>query len=178
MRVLRRTSAAVNRVASVLMILTVLAMLVTAGGQVVLRYAFQSSLHWTQELVGYLFVYVGFVGGSIAFYEKGHLAVDLVSTLLVRAGNYAVTAFRSIVHFLVLFTLGFVMYYGITLCISNAASRSVAMGINMALPYAAVPIGMAFMIVHQLGHIEDELFGSPDRTMGPPDPIPGGDHPR
>jgi TRAP-type C4-dicarboxylate transport system permease small subunit len=177
MRVLRQTSAAVNRVASVLMIVTVLVMLVAAGGQVVLRYGFQSSLHWTQELVGYLFVYVGFVGGSIAFYEKGHLAVDLVSPLLVKSGNSAVIAFRTIVHLLVLFTLGFVTYYGITLCISNAASRSVAMGINMALPYAAVPIGMALMIVHQLAHIEDELFGSPDRTMGSPGLIPGGDDP-
>lgn len=160
MRPLNIVSLWTNRIACGLMIVTVAVMLVMTGGQVLLRYVFHASLHWSQELVSYLFVYVGFVGGSIAFREKSHLAVDLVSGALERLSRWYNSIFRILVHVLTLFALSFVAYYGITLCISNAATRSVAMGINMAVPYAAIPLGTVLMIVHQLAQIESEIFGA------------------
>lgn len=47
--------------------------------QVVSRYLFQSPLGFTDELAGYLLIWVGLLGAAYATGERQHLAIDLIS---------------------------------------------------------------------------------------------------
>jgi len=46
--------------------------------EVVLRYGFGSSLGFTQELVVYLLIFTGLVGGAIGVRAKTHIGVDIL----------------------------------------------------------------------------------------------------
>lgn len=47
--------------------------------QVISRYLFQSPLGFTDELAGYLLIWVGLLGSAYATGERQHLAIDLLS---------------------------------------------------------------------------------------------------
>ena len=47
--------------------------------EVIRRYLFGKSFVWSEELMRYLFVYVGFIGGAAAFRDKGLACFDLVT---------------------------------------------------------------------------------------------------
>jgi TRAP-type C4-dicarboxylate transport system permease small subunit len=47
--------------------------------QVISRYLFKSPLGFTDELAGYLLIWVGLLGAAYATGERQHLAIDLIS---------------------------------------------------------------------------------------------------
>ncbi|KIL51920.1 TRAP transporter small permease [Jeotgalibacillus soli] len=49
---------------------------------VVMRYAFDSGITWSEELARYLFVWVVFLGAVVAMKEKGHLGVDVLVSMV------------------------------------------------------------------------------------------------
>ncbi|MEA3478133.1 MAG: TRAP transporter small permease [Bacteroidota bacterium] len=50
--------------------------------QVVFRYIFNNSLSWSEELIRYLFVWLTFLGGTLAIKNKTHIGVDFFIELL------------------------------------------------------------------------------------------------
>ena len=44
--------------------------------QVVMRYVFQSSLYWSEELARYLFVWQTWLGASLAVREASHIRIE------------------------------------------------------------------------------------------------------
>ncbi|MBL7684762.1 MAG: TRAP transporter small permease subunit, partial [Deltaproteobacteria bacterium] len=65
-------------------ILTFLVMIMIglAFTQVVLRNFFDTGITWADGVVRHLVLGVGFIGASVATFEDGHLAMDLVSRFL------------------------------------------------------------------------------------------------
>lgn len=51
-------------------------MVVLVFVQVVLRYVFNTGLHWAEELARYLLIYAGFLGASIATKDRRHIVID------------------------------------------------------------------------------------------------------
>lgn len=62
--------------------LILVAMIVLAFTQVVLRNFFNSGITWADPLVRHLVLWVGFIGASVATKDDSHLAIDLVSRFL------------------------------------------------------------------------------------------------
>lgn len=62
-----------------------------------LRYVFRSGLTWSEEGARYLFVWVVFLGAIVATQERGHLAVDLITSRFKGIGQRVVILFTNAV---------------------------------------------------------------------------------
>lgn len=113
--------------------------------QVVLRYLFHDSLFWSEEVARYLVIWCVFIGSSIAVREKGHATVDAIIAILP-------TAFKKL--FFILASLAGVVFcivliWSGALVVSNVVGYgnvTPSLGISMAFPYLAVPVGGALML--------------------------------
>jgi C4-dicarboxylate transporter, DctQ subunit len=113
---------------------------------VVLRYLFNSSFPWTEEVVRYSIVWLVFLGGSIAARRGAHIAMDIV---VVYLPSRAKLFFMGMATALTcLFTL-IMTYYGILLTWSiwGYGQVSPAAEIPMAIPFAAIPVGCGLMTI-------------------------------
>jgi TRAP-type transport system small permease protein len=75
------------KLAELLLVTLLSAMVVMVFGNVVLRYGFNSGLDFSEELSRFFFIWITFLGAIIAMRENAHLGLDTVVRLLPRAGK-------------------------------------------------------------------------------------------
>ena len=142
---LDRVSHALNAAAEfVLWILVALAILVTFV-QVVFRYGLESSLSWSEELARYVFVWIIFIGTSVATRRRQHIFVEVLVALMprgLRLWTDALSVAASIAFFVVFAAVGWLL-------VLNAWSQySTALDVRIAYVYAAAPIGAVLSVLH------------------------------
>jgi TRAP-type C4-dicarboxylate transport system permease small subunit len=69
--------AAIGRLELALVVFSVALMMVTAFAQIVLRNVMGIGLSWTEPLVRYLVLWVGFIGASLATREGRHITIEV-----------------------------------------------------------------------------------------------------
>jgi TRAP-type C4-dicarboxylate transport system permease small subunit len=67
---------------SVVMVVCLAAMVVMVFGNVVLRYGFNSGITVSEELSRWAFLWVVFMGATVAVHEKTHMGVDILVSVL------------------------------------------------------------------------------------------------
>jgi TRAP-type C4-dicarboxylate transport system permease small subunit len=70
--------AAIGRLELALVVLSVALMMVTAFAQIVLRNVMGIGLSWSEPLVRYLVLWVGFIGASLATREGRHITIEVI----------------------------------------------------------------------------------------------------
>lgn len=113
--------------------------------QVVLRYLFHETLYWSEEVARYLVIWGVFIGSSIAVREKGHATVDAIVVLLPTKFKRLFFIFANLAG--IVFCL--VLIWSGILVVSSVISYgnvTPSLGISMAVPYLAVPVGGAMML--------------------------------
>lgn len=126
--------------------LTVIAVVLMSG--VISRYLFNSSLVWTGEVSTYCFVWMMFLGMSMAFRDRAHMAFDL----LLRNSPSGLR--RWLDHLLYLFMAVFtviLLYYGWIMTMENMKRISPVLGFSLGFAYLSIPIGAGFMFIHLVG---------------------------
>ena len=116
----------------------------SAAVMVILRYCFNASNSWSEELARYLFIYDVMLAASIAIRKNSHLQVDFLINLLKPKQK---AAFTSVATVLGIVFLGFLFSYSLTLCTAAGANISPGIKVSMAVPYASMPIGVVLMIL-------------------------------
>lgn len=113
---------------------------------VVLRYLFNYSFAWTEEVVRYSIVWLVFLGGSIAARRGAHIAMDIVVVYLPQHAKLFLMGVATALT--CLFTL-IMTYYGVLLtwAIWGYGQVSPAAEIPMAIPFAAIPVGCGLMTI-------------------------------
>jgi len=77
-RSLERLDAAIGRLENALMVLFFGVMILLAFAQIVLRNFMSIGLSWSEPLVRYLVLWVGFIGASLAAREGRHITIEIV----------------------------------------------------------------------------------------------------
>lgn len=142
---------------ALLMALAVLAVL----WQVASRYLLAAPSAYTEELVRYLLVWIGLVGGAYAAGQKQHMAVDL---LVVRFSPAARRRLERLAHALVMAFALLVMVYGgsrLVLLEAELGQRSAALGVDLAQVYLALPLGGLLLALYSLAFMVDTGPGGP-----------------
>lgn len=128
--------------------------------QVIMRYVFQNSLSWSEELARYIFLWLSWIGASYAVKERSHFRVEMFADLF--KGKT-----RKVFELFVLLTwFGFCLFLAyqgslITRHLITRGQISAAMEIPMAWPYASVPVGSALMALRLVAEIRKVLAGKP-----------------
>lgn len=133
--------------------LTICVILVNAN--VIMRYFFNSPIHWCEEVVTSLFVWTVFIGSSYAYRKHSHLGVDILVNRMPPKMKSVVKAIMSVVEFLVLVMLTVVSsQYVYHLIVSRSGKIKIMMTDLLRVPKwwtgIAVPIGFGLSAIYSV----------------------------
>lgn len=141
-----------NKVVGIILSLMLGVMSILIILQVISRFLIHFPLTWSEELSRYLMVYIVFAGASLAMRHNQLISIELLPELLSAKKRKIViilVAIFSIVFFGILF------FQGLNMLEHVQAQTSPGLGISMAIPYAALPIGSLLLALNALALIFD-----------------------
>ena len=144
----------VNRILGVIVGLMVAVMALVIIYQVFSRFVLGLSPAWSEALARYLMIYLVFVGAAIALRHQRLIAIQALSqSLPVRPRR--LLGLAVLVVCLIFFIL--LLYQGVLITRQVAGQNSASLGVSMAVPYAAIPVGAALMILNTIAVILEIL---------------------
>lgn len=115
--------------------------------QVFFRYVLNSSLSWSEEAARYLFIWAALLGFSSSV-EAGRLfRFEMLAARLPPAGRLVCAALFACAA---IAFIGVLVFNGSLLVAHTTSQSSPAMGMPMAVGYAALPVGGILMAIHFL----------------------------
>ncbi|MCS7461735.1 TRAP transporter small permease [Paenibacillus doosanensis] len=144
-----------NKVVGIILaiMLGVMSLLIIA--QVICRFFIHFPLTWSEELSRYLMVYIVFLGASLAMRHNKLISIELLPELLTgmkRKVLLCLVFIVSIVFFVILFKQGIDMLSRVKM------QSSASLGISMAFPYAAIPIGAVLLTINTIAALLDQFI--------------------
>ena len=115
--------------------------------QIALRYVFNHPLVWTDEAAQYCFVWVSFLGWTMAARRRIHIGINVVVDRLpagARRGLHALWCLAAAGFALVLFAVGVVIAW------RNGDVRMVSIDFAFWPVYVAVPVAAVFLVAYAL----------------------------
>ena len=150
----KKLESAVTVLENGMVVVLLVVMSVAVFAQVLFRYAMEIPLSWTEELSRYCLIWLTFIGASLALREKGHFALEfLIEKLPAKPRRLAELALLLVIEIF----LGMMFYTGLIMLPITALQVSASLRITMDFIYLAIPIGSAFMLVHNSGMIWDKF---------------------
>jgi len=129
-----------------------IAMLALIFSQVITRYIFGFSFEWSEELARFLFVWVVFLGSALIMGEDGHLAVELLPSLLKGSKpGFVLNMLINLCGYAFIFIL---IIQGWKMTETMTFQTSPGLGISMSYVYAIMPISGILMLLY---HIKDTV---------------------
>ena len=153
-----RITNIITRILSTALIILMAVIVLDVSWQVITRFILQDPSSYTEELAGFLLIWIGLLGSSYALYTKSHLGIDILTSKL--------TGFRKrltqiMIHIIVILFALFVLVIGgvrlvnITLTLNQI---SPALGIPMGYVYVVLPLTGILMIYYSLVFIVQSHF--------------------
>lgn len=163
---IHKLSDGVNEVCAVFCTITISAMVLVTGAQILGRLYF-TPLVWSEELTRYLLVWSTFLGASCVYKRLGHINVTAIKDLFPPAAQRAmeVTAHLLCGAFFLL-----AAWYGIKYMGLQSRQVSAAMLIPMPFIYTVIPLGCCIMTLH----VVDILLRLVSRPEAKADSMQGG----
>lgn len=108
--------------------------------QVIMRYIFNYSFTWSEELSIALFAYLGFIGIGVAYSQSRHLYVDALIVILPRSVRKIIDsiALGLTISFLIVVIFQMVK---VMIATSNVGLTTPALLLPMGYIYLSVPVG-------------------------------------
>lgn len=136
-----------DRLEEIVLVIMFALMVLVIFGQVIMRYVFNNSLSWSEELGKFLFVWISWIGISIGAKRKEHIKI----TMFVDKCSPKNALICEILSEIIVFGICAVTaYYGIELVISQTHINFAGIKISMSWGYLAVVIGCAVMMLRNL----------------------------
>jgi TRAP-type C4-dicarboxylate transport system permease small subunit len=144
---LARLEDLVVRVNQWLVIALMASMAVLVFVNVVCRYLFNFSIIWVEELTQYQMIWVAYLGAGLALREGRHVAVDTLQDLLPAPLRRYL---RALIGMGMAAFLAALVVLGYQIVVFTWNQETPVMNVPTGLPYLAVPIGAAAMLLHLL----------------------------
>jgi TRAP-type transport system small permease protein len=142
--------AGLSRIMDVLMAVCLSGMAILVFLNVVLRYAFDSGLTWSEELSRFLFVWLTFLGAVGALKDNHHLGVDMFVKKLPLMGKRVVFIISNLI---VLYVLWLVLDGSWKSTLISTKATSPAIGLPLSYIYGIgiiLSIGMGIIVLFNI----------------------------
>ena len=142
------------------------AILVIGTMQVIWRYAFNSSLFWSEEAMRYLMIWIVMVGAGLSYSRGQFLGMRLAVDRLPAGPRRIVDLIAAVV---MLIFLGVLLWYGTKFAWMTRLQTATALGFSMFWVHIAISVGAVLLALHVA---LNEFFGiarepkSDDHPMG------------
>jgi TRAP-type C4-dicarboxylate transport system permease small subunit len=140
----------ITKILSIILIILMAIMVLDVTWQVFTRFILQDPSSFTEELAGFLLIWIGLLGSSYALYTKAHLGIDIITSKLI---GFRKQLAQVIIHTIVILFALFVLVVGgirlvnITLTLEQI---SPAMSIPMGYVYIVLPATGVLMIYYSI----------------------------
>lgn len=131
---------AVDRAVRFLLVVLMSTIVIDVLAQVFSRYLFNAPLGFTDELAGFLLIWVGLLGAAYATGEKQHLAIDLLKMRVSPSSQRRLEVVVSLLT--VLFAVAVLIIGGIWLMYTGFlfGQLSASLQLSLGYVYAIVPL--------------------------------------
>lgn len=143
----------VDKILEVSMVFITSVLVIDVLWQVFSRYLLSSPSSFTDELAGFLLIWVGVLGAAYVAGKKEHLAIDI---LLQRSPPARQRKLQYIIHSLVILFALFVMVLGGVILMYTRfvlEVKSAALQLPLGYVYIILPISGLIIIFYELSHI-------------------------
>lgn len=122
------------------------------AGNVVMRYVFNASLSWGEELTLWMFVWFVWIAVSLAFKRGEHIRITVLADAF---GPSVQKAAGILVSLLILVFLGALIAECVKLMLKPfvASQKSVVLGLPIPVLYASAPVGATLSAIRVLQHL-------------------------
>ena len=143
-------------------ILVLVVLVLVVGAQVFARYVLNHSLFWSEELARYLFIYVVFLGATIALRHGQHIQVSFFADRLPSALRWADAI---LVDLLLLAFTGTVFWQSVRLAGVVWTVPMVSLPLPWTFVYLGILLGMGTMTVGILNSLWRRLRGEQEEKQ-------------
>ena len=137
-KMLKKFDNMMTRIEEWTLFVIVIAALLSLFANVVLRYGFNYTLAWSEELVRIVIIYSTFVGASVAVNQRAMIRIDAVVQIFPKL-KPGLTVYTSL---LMLLFSGMMVYYGyqMTHLQYMTHQKTIIMQIPLVIIYAIMPV--------------------------------------
>jgi len=139
-----------NNLEEILGSVLLVGMCVVAVLQVASRYILREPFSWTEEVCTFMFVWLTFVGASLALKTGEHFAVEVIVDKLPGKFGWGIKICSCLL--VTLFTV-LIIWFGCRLTVNGWSSITPALEIPRSIPYAAVPVGGILMLIRAVENL-------------------------
>ncbi len=137
-KLLKRLDKLVTQIEEWTLFIIVISALISLFANVVLRYGFNYTLAWSEELVRIVIIYSTFIGASVAIKQGAMIRIDAVVQMFPRLKK-GLTVYT---HILMLIFAGIMVFHGYKMThlqlITN--QKTIIMQIPLVIIYAIMPL--------------------------------------
>lgn len=132
-----------------------LAMVTIIFSQVVARYAFSSSLSWSEEAGRYIFVWMTFLGAAMAVRNRQHVSLDIILNILPDS----LQRFLLLISYLSMMIFTAVLIYGGFQFVARGSRQaSSALEIPMHYVYIVLPVGGVLIFAYLIKNFYEDVL--------------------
>jgi TRAP-type C4-dicarboxylate transport system permease small subunit len=117
-------------------------LLLDVAASVVLRYVFNSPLTWSETIALWFLIWMTFAGAPHPLAQGTHYTVETFPKSLSRSAQIVLALVATALS--LLFCL-VVLWYGVSLTITNLRQMAPVLNLPYAVPYASIPLGFFLM---------------------------------
>ncbi len=162
---MQKVTKIITEILSVFLIILMSVIVIDVTWQVFTRFILKDPSSFTEELAGFLLIWIGLLGASYALYTKAHLGIDIMTAKLSGVRKKTVEIIVPVI--VLLFALFVLVIGGIKLVNITFTLNQVspAIGIPMGYVYLVLPVTGILMIYFSLVFILNAL--RPQPATGP-----------
>ena len=172
MKIFKKLVNAYNQLEEKVLVISLIFTVCLIFLQVVMRYVFNNSFSWSEELARYVFIWQCWLGTSLAFREKRHIKITIIEDAL--KSEKAKAWFRQIGHITMIIFCVIVVKYGWDVCSAQIQLGRVSAGtkIPMWILYLCLPFSNLVVMLRIIGESVSDLLIS----LGKKEPPKHDDH--
>lgn len=121
---------------------------------VILRYFFNTSLYWAEEVATTCFVWSVFIGASATYKHKMNIGIDF----LIRRGSLKFQSItRMVVDILLLILTAYIFYLSVIFTKIASIKPTAVLGISSAYVNSALVVGFGLMTIHAVRFLIEDV---------------------
>jgi len=154
-------TAVITRILEILLIVMMSAMVLDVLWQVFTRFVLKDPSSFSEELAGFLLIWIGLLGAVYALHKRSHLGIDILTRRL--SGRRRVISEVMIYTVVILFAFFVMVIGGVRLVSLTLRLRQIspAMSIPMGYIYTVLPLsGILFIYYSAAGIVRTLTAGS------------------
>jgi len=132
----------ITRILSIVLILLMAVIVLDVSWQVFTRFILQDPSPFTEELAGFLLIWIGLLGSSYALYTKSHLGIDILTSNL---SGFRKQLSQIMIHVIV------ILFALLVLVIGGIRLVNITFTLNQISPAMSIPMGYVYLVLPSTG---------------------------